>query len=168
MKVFLFGDYDYFVKMYGVSGAHGTHPCLNCKASKAQTEAARGDQQDNFPKRSVENRKKDHQLPPPHPRPSFLFHFFSFQAGLKNNNNKKRRKQNTTITLCSVHCGTLIYHKWCHVPYLHILPGIVKRHHVLIEKECHNLDQKIGKHSANAIMMIETSVEFRKATDYRL
>lgn len=42
MIVFLFGDNDYFVKMYGISGAQRMRPCLNCKASKAQTEAARG------------------------------------------------------------------------------------------------------------------------------
>lgn len=92
MKVFLFGDYDYFVKMYGVSGAHGTHPCLNCKASKAQTEAARGDQQDNFPKRSVENRKKDHQLPPPPPPPLLFISFFFLPSWAEKQQQQKTKK----------------------------------------------------------------------------
>ena len=36
VRLFLFGDYDFLLKPYGLSGAQSVHPCLYCLASKAQ------------------------------------------------------------------------------------------------------------------------------------
>ncbi|XP_070533903.1 uncharacterized protein [Ptychodera flava] len=33
--VYLMGDYDYLLKMYGLSGANGLYPCLWCLTTKA-------------------------------------------------------------------------------------------------------------------------------------
>ena len=61
VKVFMFGDYDFLLKMYGISGAQSYHLCLWCKASKHQTQRKRHDQQPNISKRTLENTKKDHR-----------------------------------------------------------------------------------------------------------
>ena len=37
LRVFLFGDYDFLLKLYGISGAQSFLPCLWCEASKEQT-----------------------------------------------------------------------------------------------------------------------------------
>ena len=49
---FLFGDYDFLQKIYGLSGAQAAHPCLWCKASKHQTKKA-PNEQPAIPSRSV-------------------------------------------------------------------------------------------------------------------
>ena len=36
IKLFLFGDYDFRCKVFGLSGAAGTHPCLWCYTTKRQ------------------------------------------------------------------------------------------------------------------------------------
>ncbi len=40
IKVFLFGDYDFQCKVFGLSGAAGTHPCLWCYTTKRQMQKA--------------------------------------------------------------------------------------------------------------------------------
>ncbi|GFN82789.1 hypothetical protein PoB_000929500 [Plakobranchus ocellatus] len=34
MKVFIFGDYWFLCKLYGLSGPSGLHPCLGCETNK--------------------------------------------------------------------------------------------------------------------------------------
>ena len=60
LRVFLSGDYDYLLKMYGITGAQSTHPCLWCKASCRQTQHPKASQQNNIPKRTVQNIRKDY------------------------------------------------------------------------------------------------------------
>ena len=35
-QIFLFGDYDFQCKVFGLSGAAGTNPCLWCYTTKQQ------------------------------------------------------------------------------------------------------------------------------------
>ena len=43
-------------------------------------------------------------------------------------------------------------------PYLHILPGVVKRHHDLLESECHKLDVAIAKDIAISPVTLSDSI----------
>ena len=38
LRVFLFGDYDFLLKLYGISGVQSFHPYLWCEASREQTQ----------------------------------------------------------------------------------------------------------------------------------
>ena len=60
IRVFLFGDYDFLLKIYGLSGAQAVHPCLWCTASKQQTQRS-ATQQPDLPKRSLDSIRKDRQ-----------------------------------------------------------------------------------------------------------
>lgn len=60
IRVFLFGDYDFLLKIYGLSGAQAVHPCLWCTASKQQTQRS-ATQQPDLPKRSLDSIRKDWQ-----------------------------------------------------------------------------------------------------------
>ena len=44
IKVFLFGDYDFLLKVFGISGAQSIYPCLWCTASKGQLQKVPADQ----------------------------------------------------------------------------------------------------------------------------
>ena len=44
IHVFLFGDYDFELKVYGISGAQSVHLCLWWKASKEQMQILQSDQ----------------------------------------------------------------------------------------------------------------------------
>ena len=45
-------------------------------------------------------------------------------------------------------------------PYLHILLGIVKRHHDMLEKECHSIDLQIADVLANRREKVDESTKF--------
>ena len=40
----VFGDYDFLLKLYGISGAQSCHPCLSCKASRERIQKSPTDQ----------------------------------------------------------------------------------------------------------------------------
>eukprot|EP00118_Oscarella_pearsei_P010008 m.59295 g.59295 ORF g.59295 m.59295 type:complete len:166 (+) comp34880_c0_seq6:289-786(+) len=40
VDLFVFGDYDFLSKIYGISGAAGRHPCLWCTATKRETQVS--------------------------------------------------------------------------------------------------------------------------------
>ena len=45
IKLFLFGDYDFQWKVFGLSGAAGIHPCLWCYTTKRQMQKLKTDTQ---------------------------------------------------------------------------------------------------------------------------
>ena len=140
IRLFLFGDYDFLLKMYGISGAQSTHPCLWCKASKTQTQKAPVEQP-TVPVRSLQNIKSDHMK----------YH----KAGSK----KQTAKAYNNVTLAPVWDIELQ-----HVapPYLHLLLGITKKHHLLLEKECHTLDEEIAKALAKEDSPVDENTDFGK------
>ena len=123
IRVFLFGDYDFLLKIYGLSGAQAVHPCLWCTASKQQTQRS-ATQQPDLPKRSLDSIRKDRQR--------FRLH--------GKNDIKKAKAYNNAIhdPLFDVPLTQVA------PPYLHILLGISKKHHDILEKDCHALDKQIG------------------------
>ena len=136
LRVFLFGDYDYLLKMYGIAGAQSTHPCLWCKASRRQTQHPKASQQNNIPKRTVQNIRKD------------------YRKYLRTGCNRKKAKSCNNVVQCPVWDIELTH---VSPPYLHILLGVVKKHHLLLEQACHDLDQRIGKELGKEIMIQNTT-----------
>ena len=67
IKLFLFGDYDFLCKIYGISGANGSYPCLWCLTKKSDIQCKQGLQ----PERTVTSLSIDHQ------------HFIDFGKGNK-------------------------------------------------------------------------------------
>ncbi|XP_070178247.1 uncharacterized protein [Littorina saxatilis] len=137
LRVFLFGDYEFQTKVYGLSGAQAVHPCLWCKATKTQIQRAPTEQPE-VPQRTLLNIKNDHRR--------FV------RAG---RDKKKAKAYNNAIhyPLFDLQLTQVA------PPYLHILLGIVKKHHVLLEHECHKLDKTIA-----AVLVKESEVDFSGMT----
>ena len=58
LRGFLFGDYDFLLKLYKISGAQSFHPCLWCDASKEQTQKS-PTEQPVLPERTLKSIKSD-------------------------------------------------------------------------------------------------------------
>ena len=123
IKLFLFGDYDFLLKLYGISGAQSVHPCLWCKASKCQIQKS-PTQQPAIPARSLSNIKNDYQR---------------YRCAGKPK--KKARLYHNVITAPILDIAL----QQVNPPYLHLKLGIVKKHHELLEKDYHTLDEKIAQ-----------------------
>lgn len=123
-RVFVFGDYDFLTKLYGLSGAQGIHPCLYCTTTKSVIQLDPECNKGNISQRSVAQIKRDYKR-------------YS-RAGKKKKDaqlyNNVVRKPVLDIELEQVT-----------PPYLHILLGIVKKHHDLLEEQCHKLDEQIAR-----------------------
>ena len=122
IRVVLFGDYDFILKIFGISGAQSVHPCLWCKATKSQIQKPPSAQPE-IPKRSLTNLKRDHR-----------------QYKIHGSNKKKAKAYNNVVHSPLFNLQT----SQVTPPYLHILLGIVKRHHDMLEQECHALDKIIA------------------------
>ena len=59
LRVFLFGDYDFLLKLYGLSGAQAVHRCLWYTATKNQLQKA-PHKQPHVPPRTLQNIKRDY------------------------------------------------------------------------------------------------------------
>jgi len=125
IRVFLFGDYDFLLKMFGISGAQSTHPCLWCKATSQQLQHPR-QVQTNCP-RTVANIKRD---------------YGKYQ---RHGKQKKKAKMCNNVTSRPILNIPLVQ---VTPPYLHILLGVTKKHHVLLEESCHSLDLNIAQELA--------------------
>ena len=133
-RVFLFGDYDFLTKLFGLSGAQGTHPCLYCTASKGQIHMPPAFCDGNITQRSLTEIRQDYRR--------------YVRSGKKKTtaklHNNVIRKPIVEVDLNQVA-----------PPYLHILLGVVKKHHDLLERDCHSLDQQIAKVMAQSDAKIE-------------
>ena len=123
LRVFLFGDYDFLLKLYGISGAQSCHPCLWCKASREQIQKSPTDQP-AVGDRTLSNIRSDF---------------------------RKFRRNGSKPSFARVYNNVVSAPIWdielTHVapPYLHILLGVVKKHHDLLEQECHDLDKALAE-----------------------
>ena len=112
LTVFLFRDYEFLTKMFGISGAAGIHPCLWCNTTRSNMQKPQHLRLE-VPQRSLESIKQD---------------FKRFQR-LGQGKRKLASKFNNVcnlpiwdIPLCCV-CP----------PYLRTLLGITQKHHELLE-----------------------------------
>ena len=118
----MFGDYDFLLKVHGISGAQGTHPCLYCTASKTQIQTPPQFNEGNITQRSLHNIKRDN-----------MRYRNSSKHIAKLHNNAIRRP------LLDIELDQVA------PPYLHILLGITKKHHDLLEEQCNCLDKEISE-----------------------
>ena len=124
IRLFVYGDYAFLASLYGLSGARGKHFCLWCniRYGDLQIPLERGGL---IRARKLGRMIKDYE------------------------NFKKDGKQN--LSLASSFNNVIHRPMWDvkvkHVcpPYLHMLLGIVKKHHDLLENELHQIDLQIAE-----------------------
>jgi hypothetical protein len=106
LRIFLFGDNDFLLKMYGLSGPQGIHPCLWCKASRDEIQQPHQLQQ--APKRTLESLTGD------------VGRYRKAQRKKKKVTPKNFGNMNNSAILDSETDAVLV------PPYLHLLLGIVQ------------------------------------------
>ena len=122
IKLYLNGDYEFLCKSHGLSGAQGTHPCLFCDISKKCLQPLR---QSRHALRTLDDIKSDHL--------DFL------ETGKGDKDEVKHFKNCLRFPIFMIPISSIV------PPYLHILLGIVVKHHRLLESAAHKLDLLIQK-----------------------
>lgn len=120
IKIFIFGDYDFLAKLYGISGAAGLYPYLWCHASKASFEKYNVSEDEA---RSLNTLRKDHAS------------FKTIGQGIKKNVSKFHNCLHLPIIDADIDRVT--------PPYLHILLGILPKHHKALEDAVHEIENNI-------------------------
>ena len=139
--VFLCGDYHFLADIHGISGSSGTHPCLWCLQTKKETQIPRDPE--CLPKpRTNQNMKDDYTL---------------FSTAGKLNLSQAKQFNNVIrspmLPLSVTHTA---------VPYLHILLGVVKKHHQLLEQHCDTIDKQVAADMADLDLCADNlSSDFR-------
>ena len=135
IKVILNGDYEFLCKAYGISGATGKYPCIWCLMPKNDLDKC----DKKYPARSNQSILDDHNR---------------FQIEENGDKNVVKYYNN------ALHPPLLpIQLDDVSPPYLHVLLGIVWKHHVLLKKEIYKIE----------IMLIEQGTETctKKGLDFR-
>ena len=134
IKVLLYGDYAFLCNMFGLSGARATHFCLWRTQSPA-----------------------DRQLPLKFRGETSVRTLHTLK-----NDNKRFVKECKGVKSKAAQYNNVIHEPLWDIeisyvcpPYLHILLGIVKKHHDLLEAECDAFDQKIAKEIAKTDYVTE-------------
>lgn len=128
-RIFMFGDYAFLCSMYGLSGARGTHFCLWCHITTT-------DMQMPIHIRGFSDIRKLRTLRSDHKKFQVEGKGKKIHASLYNNSINEPLWDIKINHVCP--------------PYLHILLGIVKKHHDLLEQECNQLDIKVAKELARS------------------
>ncbi|GFO41606.1 amine oxidase [Plakobranchus ocellatus] len=118
LKDFLNGDYDFLCKMYGLSGPQGTYPCLWCLMPRR----AMHQPSDQCQLRSLESLLADNK--------SFM------QLGEGERKDVAKFYNSLHAPMAGIALDRVS------PPYLHILLGIVLKHHKLLDDAAHDLDKK--------------------------
>ena len=123
IEVSVFGDYAFECTLFGLSGPTGTHSCLWCLDTREMIQKAPSSRP-LAPRRTLRGLFRDNER--------------YVKAG---EDKKKARAYNNVVNrpIWNVVQLTSVV-----PPYLHQTLGIVKRHHDLLERECHALDQEIA------------------------
>ena len=137
VRLFLFGDYAFLAKMYGLSGAQGTFGCLWCLIPTSEIQVELGARGRSIG-RKLSSMKQDHR---------------EFKTKAKGKKTKAALYHN-----CIRDPLWDVPVRYVCPPYLHILLGIVKRHHDLLESACHDLDASIAKDMAKADVPLDDSL----------
>ena len=120
IKVFLFGDYAFVCDVFGLSGARGKYPCLWCLTTSDDIQTV---SQGPIEDRTLTSIHKDHE--------KYL------EAG----NKKMLAKQFHNCIrqpLMDIEIEMVV------PMYLHILLGIVLKHHTSLEAKTHIIDEKLA------------------------
>ena len=128
IKVFLNGDYEFLCKIYGLSGPQGTYPCLWCLMSRREMHNA-----------------SDHSQPPS--LESLLADNLAFRTETEGEKKEVAKHHNSLYApLVGIALDRVS------PPYLHILLGIVLRHHKFLEDAAHRLDKNIACQSETYLL----------------
>ena len=121
IQIFLNGEYDFLCKVYGLSGPQGTFPCLWCL----------------MPRRSMHSKDKVHYSK------RTLNTLFSDNAAYQTQSGEKT--QVARYNNCKHPPLIKVELNKVAPPYLHILLGVVLKHHKHLEEAAHAIDVKITK-----------------------
>lgn len=127
IKVFISGDIAFLCSLLGLSTATSTYPCYSCLIDKKMTQT------------SVKRRGKV--------EPRTLHHIKEMHRKFMNEVQGDRKKQSKYYNVVEEPILDIDIDQIA-IPYLHILHGIVKKHHDMLELECHNLDCLIAAEKA--------------------
>ena len=121
IKLFVFGDYWFLCKLYGLSGPSGSYPCLWC----------------HFNKHEMQN--DDIEASKPRNLLSLRDDFLNFE---REGSDRKKAKNHHNVVYSpllniEVNCVS--------PPYLHILSGLVLKHHKNLEEDVLDFDREISK-----------------------
>ena len=135
IRIFLCGDYHFLADTHGISGSSGVRPCLWYLQTKTEIHFPRND--GNLPiKRTEENMKKD---------------LAAFHTQGKSKSSQAKYYNN--VIRAPILPISLLQTA---VPYLHILLGTVKNHHLLLEQQCDNIDRLIAAEKAEEEILDST------------
>ncbi|GFS16604.1 amine oxidase [Elysia marginata] len=127
IKLFIFGDYWFLCKLYGLSGPAGSYPCLWCHVHRHQMQ---NDDSAMSQLRSVESLVTD------------------FENFKQSGSDKQKAKHHHNV----IHSPLLnISLDNVSPPYLHILLGLVLKHHNSLEEDIEYFDQEISKEKARIL-----------------
>ena len=124
IQLFLCGDYEFLIKVFGLSGAAGVHPCLFCEITSADIQKDPSETVESWI-RSLRRIKSQHQR------------YVKAGSVKKNARHYKNVISKPMWNIELTHVAP---------PYLHIVLGLVKKHHDLLEEECHELDIDLALH----------------------
>ena len=120
VRLFIYGDYAFLCAAYGISGAAAIYPCLWCHMNKS--DFLKPDM--SATERSLSTLRRDF---------SKFCKYGRKKLSVAKQYNNVIHKALFPVKLTKV-CP----------PYLHILLGIVKFHHDLLKKDCHEIDKSIA------------------------
>ena len=139
IRVFMFGDYDFLTKMFGLSGAKGLHPCLWCDTTNQNMQKP-PHQQKEVEGRRLKTLRRDYRR--------FM------RSGRGNKQHAKRFNNVVSRPVWNIQLRQVC------PPYLHILLLIVKKHHQMLESACHDLDLKIAEDLAQTSDQIDETTKY--------
>ena len=128
-RLFLFGNYDFLLKVFIISGVQSANLCLWCTASNAHIQKD-PNQWPQLPQQTLNNINADYR--------KFKCRGKDKRLPCAFNNVRHVPMFDMMPTQVSP-------------PYLHIMLGIVKRHHTVLQDDCHSLDQEISMALATAL-----------------
>ena len=122
IKLFMFGDYAYLANMFGLSGSMGIHFCLWCTKKRQHIQDWTSSK---APSRTLAMLKDDHR-------------------SYKREGKGKKSEASSYNNVVHRPLWDIQLERVC-PPYLHILLGIVKKHHDLLVEACHQIDKSIAE-----------------------
>ena len=140
IKLHMFGDYDFLCNVYGLSGAAGTYPCLWCYTTKSKMQTPH---------------KSQPQVLDRHRRGIKWDHC----AFKRDGKDETKAAKHHNVIRCPVFQTEL---DWVYPPYLHIVLGIMKKHHSLLEEKCRRLDEE----PADCLACEERELDNNKSTHF--
>ena len=146
IRVFLFGDYAFLASLYGISGARGKHFCLWYQLHYEDIQIPLGIR-GKARRRKLRNMIKDNE--------KFVNNGKGNRA-LAGNFNNVIHKPLWNIALTHA-CP----------PYLHILLGIVKKHHDMFEQEIHQIDVELAERVSLSSAKLDNSLFHTYIADLR-